>query len=153
MPSPSGKPECDFLPPDAQNLEVLNFGISGHGTAQQLQMLRHYAGRFEPDVVLLAFFAGNDIRNNSRRLEPDPVRPFFQLEAGQLVLDDSFLEHPDFLKANSPAVARKVACINASRLLQLANEWKNRPPRRVFPKSVCKRSRDCSGAANQRLYT
>ncbi len=113
-----------------QEVEVLNFGVSGHGTAQQLQMLRHYALPYEPDLVLLAFFAGNDVRNNSRTLEPDDVRPFFTLEAGRLTLDDSFLDHPNFVKANSPATQRKVGAINASRLLQVINEWKHRPAAR-----------------------
>jgi lysophospholipase L1-like esterase len=110
------------------DVEVLNFGISGHGTAQQLQMLQHYALSYEPDVVLLAFFAGNDVRNNSPQLEPYDVRPFFSLDDAQLKLDDSFLRHPDFFKANSAVTRIKVTAINASRMLQVLNEWKNRPP-------------------------
>jgi len=110
-----------------KDVEVLNFGISGHGTAQQLQMLRHYALSYEPDIVLLAFFAGNDVRNNSPQLEPDDVRPFFLIDDAQLKLDDSFLRHPDFIKANSGLTQIKVAAINASRVLQVVNEWKNRP--------------------------
>jgi len=110
-----------------KDVEVLNFGISGHGTAQQLQMLRHYALSYEPDIVLLAFFAGNDVRNNSPQLEPDAVRPFFSIDDAQLKLDDSFLRHPDFVKANSGVTRMKVAAINASRVLQVVNEWKNRP--------------------------
>jgi len=112
---------------DGRTVEVLNFGISGHGTAQQLQMLRHYVWPYEPDLVLLAFFAGNDIRNNSRQLEPDPVRPFFQSVQGELVLDDTFLQHPQFRKANSTWVRWKVRLINASRLLQLLQRvWQQR---------------------------
>lgn len=110
-----------------QQIEVLNFAISGHGTAQQLQMLRHYVLPYQPDIVLLAFFAGNDVRNNSRQLEPDAVRPFFTLDGGILKLDDAFLRHPDFVKANSPTTRWKVAAINASRVLQVINEWKHRP--------------------------
>jgi len=108
-------------------VEVLNFGVSGYGTAQQLEVLRQYVWQFEPDVVLLAFFAGNDVRNNSKRLEVDQVRPFFRLDsADELVLDDSFLTHPSYLKARSETVQLKVKLINCSRLLQLANEWRNR---------------------------
>lgn len=107
-------------------VEVLNFGISGHGTAQQLQVLRHYVFDYQPDLVLLAFFAGNDVRNNSRQLESDQVKPFYEVSDGQLVLDEQFLQHPDYLKAHTAQVRFKVGVINASRLLQLVNEWKNR---------------------------
>ena len=110
-----------------KEVELLNFGISGHGTAQQLQMLQHYVLPYEPNIVLLAFFAGNDVRNNSRQLEPDDVRPFFVRDGAHLKLDDSFLRHPDFVKANSGSTRMKVAAINASRVLQAINEWKNRP--------------------------
>jgi hypothetical protein len=108
-----------------QDVEVLNFGISGHGTAQQLQMLRHHANRFDPDVVVLTFYAGNDVRNNSTRLEPDKVRPFFVERGEQLALDNSFLQHPAFVKAQSSTVRAKVWLINQSRLLQCFQEWRN----------------------------
>lgn len=107
-------------------VEVLNFGVSGYGTAQELQALRNHVWPYSPDIVLLAFLAGNDVRNNSRELEPDKVRPFFALRDGQLVLDDRFLEDPDYKKAGGTWIRTKVAAINASRVLQLANEWKNR---------------------------
>jgi hypothetical protein len=110
----------------AVRVEVLNFGVSGYGTGQELQMLRHYVWPYEPDIILLAFLAGNDVRNNSRRLEPDQVRPFFDLREGALVLDDSFRNHPTYLQANSHWTRGKVALINASRVLQLVHEWKNR---------------------------
>jgi len=113
-----------------QRIEVLNFGVSGQGTAQQLQMLRHYVLPYQPDIVLLAFFAGNDVRNNARELEPDDVRPFFTLDDGHLSLDDSFLQTPEFVKANARSTRFKVVAINASRLLQVLNEWKNAPRRR-----------------------
>jgi hypothetical protein len=78
-----------------QTVEVLNFGISGYGTTQELQMLRHYVWPYEPDIVLLAFLPGNDVRNNSRELEPDRGRPFYDLVDGQLILDESFRDAPE----------------------------------------------------------
>ena len=115
---------CEGL--DGRNVEVLNFGVSGYGTAQQLQMLRHYAGDYSPDVVVLAFFPGNDLRNNSPELEPYHVRPFYRLRDGRLELDDSFRQHPDFLKARSATVRWKVWLINHWRMLQLINEIRSR---------------------------
>ncbi len=76
-------------------VEVLNFGISGYGTAQELQMLRHHVWQYKPDIVLLAFLPGNDVRNNSRALEPDHRRPFYEWREDQLVLDESFRELRD----------------------------------------------------------
>jgi hypothetical protein len=115
--------ECAAL--DGQPVEVLNFGVSGYGTAQELLMLRHYVWAYAPDIVVLVLFAGNDVRNNSRDLEPYKVRPFFRLEQGNLVLDNSFREHPDYLKARSRKTQRKIALIDRLRILQLLNETRN----------------------------
>lgn len=78
------------LPLSGQHIEVLNFGVSGYGTAQELLTLRHKAWDYSPDLVVLAFLTGNDIRNNSRALQNDSTRPYFIQNAGQLVLDESF---------------------------------------------------------------
>jgi len=56
--------------------EFLNFGVSGTGTARQYLALRHYALPYKPDVVALFFFAGNDISDNSRRLQGRPYVPY-----------------------------------------------------------------------------
>lgn len=81
-----------------RDIEVLNFGISGYGTTQELQMLRHHVWQYEPDIVLLAFLPGNDVRNNSRELESDRGRPFFDLVNGKLVLDESFRDAPEAMR-------------------------------------------------------
>jgi hypothetical protein len=44
-----------------RKIEPLNFGVSGYGTAQELLTLRQRAWDFSPDLVLLAFFPGNDV--------------------------------------------------------------------------------------------
>jgi len=88
----------DCLPPEYDRVEVINFGVSGYGTAQELETLRRWAWDYEPDMVLLAFLAGNDIRNNSVELEPDQQRPFYVLEEGKLELDDSFRSDPAWLR-------------------------------------------------------
>ena len=77
-----------------RNVEVINFGVSGFGTIQEWQMLEHYVGDYAPDLVLLAFLPGNDVRNNSRQLEPDHRRPFAELNDGNLRLDFSFRDDP-----------------------------------------------------------
>ena len=79
-----------------KKVEVLNLGVSGYGTAQQLLTFRHFGSKYSPDLVLVAFFAGNDVRNNSRSLEPETVRPFFTLRGDKLVEDRTFAESPEF---------------------------------------------------------
>ncbi len=73
-----------------QTVEVINFGVSGYGTGAELLTLRHRAWDYAPDIILLAFVTGNDIRNNSRSLQKNPRKPYFVYEAGQLILDNSF---------------------------------------------------------------
>lgn len=80
----------------AGSVEVLNFGVSGFGTAQQLLTLRKKVWDFAPDIVLLAFFPSNDVMNNSRELEPDKLRPFFVVQDGRLALDDSFRQQRSY---------------------------------------------------------
>jgi len=81
---------------DGRKIEVLNFGVAGYGTAQQLLTYRYYAARYAPDLVVLSFFPGNDVRNNSKALEPEKTRPFFVLNEGQLVEDGSFAGSAEF---------------------------------------------------------
>jgi len=74
-----------------KNVEVINFGVQGYGTAQELIMLRKKVWDYNPDIVVLAFFIGNDVINNSPKLEYDRYRPFFVYDAsGKLVPDMSF---------------------------------------------------------------
>jgi hypothetical protein len=44
------------------NIETLNFGCDSYGTAQELVTVRRAVWKFSPDIVVLVFFAGNDIR-------------------------------------------------------------------------------------------
>lgn len=115
------------LPDDVERIEVLNFGISGFGTAQELQMLRHYVWQYDPDMVLLAFLPANDIRNNSRELEPDHRRPFFTLEQNQLVLDDSFRQDPEVIRSqNSSWLQFKNWLIRNTEIGTLIYRWRHR---------------------------
>jgi lysophospholipase L1-like esterase len=44
----------------SKEYEVLNFGIIGYSTDQQYLQLRDEVIEFDPDIVILMFFAGND---------------------------------------------------------------------------------------------
>ena len=86
---------CAFR--SAKHVDVINLGVSGFGTGQALRMLQTRGLVYQPDLVILAFFPGNDVRNNSRELEPDKMRPFYLLDAaGVLRLDDTFARSPEF---------------------------------------------------------
>lgn len=52
-----------------RSFEVVNLGVGGYGTAQELRTLQEEGLRYAPDIVVLAFYTGNDIQNNSRRLQ------------------------------------------------------------------------------------
>jgi hypothetical protein len=108
-----------------RGVEVLDFGVAGYGTAQELLTLRRQVWAFQPDVVLLAFYPGNDVRNNLRALEQDPLRPYFTLDsAGNLKLDDAFRSAAGYRLRQSPAGRLLYAVYDHSRLLQLAKEGK-----------------------------
>ncbi|MBD0369463.1 MAG: SGNH/GDSL hydrolase family protein [Pyrinomonadaceae bacterium] len=84
-----------------KNIEVINFGVSGYGTAQELITLRHKVWDYQPDIVLLAFLTFNDIMDNSRALKDTEEMPYFVYKNDQLVLDDSFLTSRTYLKLDS----------------------------------------------------
>jgi hypothetical protein len=69
---------------------VMNFGTDAYGTAQELITLRQHVWQYSPDLVVLAFFSGNDLRNNSTVLESDKCRPFYVFEDGKLTLGGPF---------------------------------------------------------------
>ncbi|HWR52060.1 MAG TPA: SGNH/GDSL hydrolase family protein [Bryobacteraceae bacterium] len=108
-----------------RKVEVLNFGVSGYGTAQELIMLRRDVWQYDPDIILLAFFTGNDVRNNHRELNGNAPAPYYSVRDGRLVLDDSFRSRLGSLKRSG--LTREVreaygALRGHSRLLQLATQ-------------------------------
>ncbi len=70
---------------DDERYEVLNFGVLGSSTAQEMLIYEQVARRYQPNIVVLSFFSGNDLADNHRGLTSNP-RIFFDLdEEGQLV--------------------------------------------------------------------
>jgi hypothetical protein len=102
-----------------RRIEALDFGVAGYGTAQELLTLRAQAAAFAPDVVLLAFYSGNDVRNNSRVLDADPARPYFRLDGDRLALDDAFRGTSSFRLRSSLPARLLYGVFNHVRLLQL----------------------------------
>ncbi len=79
------------LQADGYRAEVINFGVTDFSTAQDLIYLQTKAIKFHPDLVILAFSAGQDYRRNLRAWLRDDRRPYFRVDRdGRLVLDNSF---------------------------------------------------------------
>jgi hypothetical protein len=60
-----------------RDTEVMNFGVSGQGQVEELLTYRTYVRPFHPDLVVLAFFPGNDSLDNWRRSRPSLRFPVF----------------------------------------------------------------------------
>jgi len=86
-----------------KKIEVINFGVSGYGTAQELITLRQKVWDYSPDIVVLALTTANDISDNSRTLRKTNQIPYFIYREGQLVLDDSFKDTKQFRLRRSVA--------------------------------------------------
>ena len=105
-----------------KQVEVINFGVSGYGTAQELLTLREKVWDYSPDIVLLAVTTNNDITDNSRALKKTDEAPYFVFREDKLVLDDSFKGSRAFQLRQS-RISRLGRWIkDHSRLLQAVNE-------------------------------
>lgn len=114
-----------------QKVEVINFGVSGFGTARELLMLRKKVWKYQPDLVILAFLTGNDISDNSKELNRIDYIPYFNLnEKGELVLDKDYLESESYKRRERLLTKIIYSIGNDVRLLQLLNSvrhaWQQR---------------------------
>ena len=67
--------------------ELIDGGCGGWGAVQELLYLQEEGSRYQPDLVLLAFFVGNDVHNNSLELELEgnanaALKPYFERQPG-----------------------------------------------------------------------
>jgi lysophospholipase L1-like esterase len=125
-----------FVP--GKQIEVLNFGVSGYGTAAELLTLRERVWDYEPDIVLLAVTTNNDVSDNSRELKRTDEAPYFVYRQENLVLDDSFQTSRAFLLRQSKLsrfgrwIKDHVRCLQAINeahhgLKTLLAAWRSRP--------------------------
>lgn len=115
---------CEAL--GGKGIGVINLGVSGHGTAQELEPLRHRGWNFDPDIVLLAFFTGNDIHDNSRALADKPGGPYFTYQGDDtLVVVASYLNpscpHHQSSIANRRARYLPIACDSSPMITGMAS--------------------------------
>ncbi len=127
--------ECNAFP--GRKVEVINFGVSGYGTAQELLTLRQKVWEYSPDVVVLAFTTYNDIYDNSRALSRTEEVPYFVYRNGELTYDTSFRESPTYLRRDSKLNRLGRWLHNSLRVVQLVHyvqfvaklkltDWRNR---------------------------
>lgn len=114
---------CGLVP--GRRVEVLNFGVSGYSTAQELLTLRHRVRPYQPDLVILAFLSGNDVRDNSKAIAGAYPRPYFVLKEGRLHEDFAFREHWIFQLKSSRPWGWFQSTSDHLRLIQLLNKVKN----------------------------
>lgn len=83
-----------------KKFEVINLGYSGYGTAQEYLALQKFGLKYQPDLVVLNFYADNDVSDNSARIDYSSSKPFFVVKNGVLVED----HQPTFL-VNNPLLS------------------------------------------------
>jgi hypothetical protein len=80
-----------------ERTEVINAGVGGFGTTEAYLLLKHEAMKYDPDVVVLVFYMGNDITNNGFRIQGSPggrTRPFYVLDDDKQLRLLSFTYRP-----------------------------------------------------------
>jgi len=68
------------------NYQVINFGIAGYSTDQELLILKTEGLRYEPDIVLLALFMDDILYNNVDYIKECAKPRFFIDDKGELSL-------------------------------------------------------------------
>jgi hypothetical protein len=75
---------------------VLNYSVAGYGTVTQLFAYREFAKSRKPKVVILFFYSGNDVKDNScelARLYNEPLsQPCGLIEDGRILWNTQFDE-------------------------------------------------------------
>jgi hypothetical protein len=70
---------AEHAPPDV-HYEVLNAGVPGYNTVQEMAYLKRDGLALNPDLVILAFFVGNDIADNAVPADHVVVRDGYLVE-------------------------------------------------------------------------
>ena len=65
--------------------EVLNCGVFGYGTDQELLLFEGNVLAFKPDIVVLAFSPG-DVSDNMNSINTGSSKPYYKLEDGEPVI-------------------------------------------------------------------
>jgi hypothetical protein len=88
--------------PAGTRYEVMNFGISGSSTGQELVLYHEIVRKYRPDIVVCAFCVANDLGDNCTGLTSNRGRIYFDVD------DEGRLEPLPF----SPGRARLTSWLN-----------------------------------------
>jgi hypothetical protein len=129
-----------------KNVEVINMGVAGYGTLQEYLVFEHIGRLYNPDLVLVGFYDGNDLINNSFELasilteegQVTNARPFLDMNqsAGWTITpvdfegsQHNYAKQKASLEANRNKLTQKLV------LLRLLTAGIARIPNRESPKS------------------
>lgn len=106
-----------------KEIEVINFGVSEYGTTQQYLTLKNNVWKYNPDIILLAFYSGNDISDNVKSLSQKKYRPYFLFKEDNIIdVDRSFLNSKAYKMLSSFSGQTLIKLSQYSRILQLLRE-------------------------------
>jgi len=71
--------------------EFINFGVVAYGTDQCYLTMKERVPAYDPDLVVLIFFAGNDVLDNVTRVKNATHKPLFEVRDGELTQVDARL--------------------------------------------------------------
>src|SRR5271165_1064174 len=116
-------PQCPAFA--GRQIEVISLAVNGYGTAQEYLTLKERGLKFQPDLVLLALFTGNDFTDNFKALGHHRDRPYFALRDGRLVLDQIAGDAPGFAARQRWGELRH-RLLEPIRLVQVAQQAQTR---------------------------
>lgn len=99
--------------------EVMNAGVSSSSTGSELALYREVLSGYAPDLVVLVFWAGNDLADNSRELTRAP-RLYFELDAAGRLQQQPLVRAPlhslaDWLDGHSRLYAWQKTALRQAR--------------------------------------
>ncbi|HAJ79849.1 MAG TPA: hypothetical protein DCO75_08760 [Fibrobacteres bacterium] len=82
---------------NTKKYEIIAMGRSGMGTLEELLWYQREGRKYHPDIVVCAFYIGNDFRDNSRRLsnvhKRTILKPFLNQDGS---IDNSFIKTREY---------------------------------------------------------
>ena len=70
----------EILEDDLEDCQVINMGVTGYGTDQELLTFKTEGVKYSPDLVIVAFQIGSDIVNNANVIQYTYPKPLFVLD-------------------------------------------------------------------------
>jgi hypothetical protein len=104
------------------HITVINGGRSGMGTAEAYLWYKTEGVKYEPELVLLAFYMGNDFCDNSKALTGEGTfKPFITFDADSFTIDTTFKNSRAFILQSfmQPLFNRSVLATETARRVRM----------------------------------